>query len=431
MQFTSHRSGIPRDFAIGVVVGRDGDHSIPGLPPIQANATLPCPGVKNNGSCTRSDLLKAVKEQKPVFAPNQKSTYCNDAYELLGLVLETVTGQDYGDYIAGAILKPLNMTMSSFATPPDDHAVIAQGKSAIWDVKQGVQRPTGGMYASASDLSKFLRYALRNYNSIATGVNWLLPVSWATGMQTFYGMPWEILRSETVLEHSRRPVTIVAKSGGLPGYVSQIFLLPEYDLGVTILVAGDIALLDQLQEIVLVNLIKAAEAAIWDHVATVYTGDLVAMNSFLNSSLSLRSKPEHGLTVSKFISNGTDMLGTGIPQFLAPFMTADESPWHAQLVPTLLFKNESTKQGEIWRMLVVQERMEGRSGRGVFDGMCLTNIDTATYNSLPLNEVVFWHDQGLVELPAFQVVFKTATGKDMADASWPASLANVLQHVIG
>ena len=430
MQSTCHRSGIPRDFAIGVVVGRDGDHSIPGLPPIPVNATLPCPGVKNNGSCTRGDLLRAVKQQKPVFAPNQKSTYCNDAYELLGLVLEAVTGQDYGDYIAEAIHKPLNMTMSSFTTPPDDHAVIAHGKSAIWDVKQGVQRPTGGMYASASDLSKFLRYVLRSYNSIATGINWLLPVGWATGMQTFYGMPWEILRSDSVLEHSRRPVTIVAKSGGLPGYVSQIFLLPEYDLGVTILVAGDIALLDQLQEIVLVNLIKAAEAAVWDHIATIYPGDLIATKSSLDSSFSLRSTPEHGLVVSKFISNGTDMLGTGIPQFLAPFMTADGTPWHVQLVPTLLYKNESTKQGEIWRMLVVQERMEGRSGQGLFDEMCLTNVDTATYNSLPLNEVVFWHEEGLVELPAFQVVFEPAPDRGVRVKSWSASFKDLLQHVI-
>jgi len=413
-----------------VVVGRDEDATHIGLPPIQGNATLPCPSVKNGGSCTRSDLLRALKQQRPVFAPNQQSTYCNDAYELLGLALEDVTGQDYGDYITEAILKPLNMTMASFATPPDDHAVIPDGKSAIWDVRQGVQRPTGGLYASANDMSKFLRYALKHYNSIATGVNWLLPVSWSTGVQSFYGIPWEILRSDTVLEHSRRPVTVVGKSGGLPGYYSQIFLLPEYDLGVTILVAGNMALYDQLQETIMGSLIRAAEATIWDHVATVYDGDRVATNSSLNSSLSLRSSPKHGLTISRFISNGTEMVGTDIPKWLAPYLEADGTGWHAQLVPTLLFKNESSKQGEIWRILVVQEREGGKSGPGLFDDFCLTNIDTATYASLPVNEVVFWHEEGLVELPAFQVAFKVAGDKGMETASWPASFANMLQHII-
>lgn len=397
-----------------------------------ANSTEQCPeGKKNGGSCTRSDLLRALKQQKPVFAPNQKSTYCNDAYELLGLVLEDVTGQDYSDYIAEAILEPLGMAKTSFETPSDEHAVLSNGWSSVWDVQQGVQRPTGGLYASASDMSKFLRYVLGHYNSIATGVNWLLPASWSTGMRSFYGMPWEILRSDTVLEHSKRPVTIVAKSGGLPGYVSQIFVLPEYDLGITILVAGNITLLEKhLQEIVLVNLIRAAEAAVWGHVESVYPGNFAATNSSLNSSLSVKASAQDGLTISRFISNGTDMLGTMIPKFLAHDV-ADGAAWHAQLVPTLLYKNESTKQGEIWRLLVVQERLEAKSGYGLFDDFCLTNIDTMTYGSLPLNEVVFWHEEGLVELPTFQVVFKQTADTDKEDELWSAPLKSLFQHIIG
>lgn len=412
------------------MVARQEDPTVIGLPPRQGNTTSACPSVANGGSCTRSDLLRAVKQQKPVFAPNQKSTYSNDAFELIGLALEDVTGQSYSDYITEAILKPLNMTKASFATPRDDHAVLSYGNAAIWDVKQGVQRPTGGLYASASDLSKFLRYILKHYNSIATGVNWLFPASWATGLQSFYGMPWEILRTDSVLEHSKRPVTIVSKSGGLPGYVSNIFLLPEYDLGVTVLVAGNITLLDQVQDIVLKGLIKAAEASIWDHTKTVYDEDFVATNSSLNSSLSLRSTPQHGLTISKFISNGTDMLDTVLTQILAPYVPPQKQGWHAQLVPTLLFKNESTKQGEIWRFLIVQERTEKKSGHGLFDEFCVTDVDTTSYGTLPLNEVVFWHEEGLVELPAFQVVFKPTADRGTEGGSWSASFENLLQHVI-
>ena len=429
-QSNSLRSGIPRDFAIGAVVGRQQDPTVIGLPPLQVNNTLACPATAKNGTCTRPDLLKAVKQQKPVFAPNQKSTYSNDAFELLGLVLEEVTGQTYSDYITDAILKPLEMNQTSFATPPDNHAVLSYGNAAIWDIKQGVQRPTGGLYASASDLSRFLRYTLKHYDSIATGVNWLSPASWATGLQSFYGMPWEILRTDSVLENSRRPVTIVSKSGGLPGYVSYIFLLPEYDLGVTVLVAGNVTLLDQLQDIVLTGLIRAAEASIWDHTKTVYDGDFISNNSSLNSSLSLRSTPKHGLTISKFISNGTDMLDTVLTQMLAPYVPPQKTGWHAQLLPTLLFKNESTKQGEIWRFLIVQERMEKKSGHGLFDEFCVTDVDTTSYGTLPLNEVIFWHEEGLVELPAFQVVFKPAADRGAKGGFWSASFGDLLQHVI-
>jgi hypothetical protein len=369
--------------------------------------------------------------QKPIFAPNQKSTYCNDAYELLGLALENATGQDYGEYITEAILKPLNMTMSSFATPSDDHAVLPCGKSTIWDVQQGVQRPTGGLYASASDMSKFLRYVLRHYNAIATGVNWLLPVSWSTGMHTFYGMPWEILRSGSVLKHSKRPVTIVTKSGGLPGYYSQILLLPEYDLGVTILVAGNITVLNRLKEIVLVGLIQAAEAAMWDHVDKIYTGNLTATNASLNSSLSLEGSPQNGLTISKFISNGTDVLQTVLPQSLGAEMDTHKTSRHAQLTPTLLFKNESSQQGEIWRIVIVQERKEEQNGRGLFEDFCLTDIDTVSYASLPLNEVVFWHEESLVELPAFGVTFKAEEVDEVEHAGVQGSLTGLWQKVLG
>lgn len=415
-----------------MVVGRheDEDFTKIGLPPVTRNSTLVCPDVVNNGSCTRKDLLRALKQQKPVFAPNQKSSYCNDAYELLGLALENATGRDYSDYITDAILKPLGMTSTSFEKPSDNHAVLTRGNSAIWDVDEGVQRPTGGLYASASDLSKFLRYVLRHYNAIATGVNWLLPASWSTGINTFYGMPWEFLRSDSVLEHSKRPVTLATKSGGLPGYVSEIMLLPEYDIGITILVAGDIALLNRLMEIVSVGVIRAAEAAVWQHMAGVYTNTMVAVDSNLNSSISFETSPSHGLTISSFISNGTDMLATVFPRFLGHQLTTGNS-WHAQLVPTLLFKNESAQEGEIWRMVVVEDRVEEQSGHKLFDDFCLTDLDTMEYGGLPLNEVVFWHDEELVELPAFRVKFKPAAQGKMSGRSWSTPLKSLVQQVIG
>lgn len=417
-----------------MVIGRleDEDLTDIGLPPITHNNTLVCPEGVHNGTCTRSDLLRAVKQQKPIFAPNQKSTYSNDAFELLGLALENATGRDYSEYITYAILKPLNMTSTSFEKPSDDHAVLTRGQSAIWDVEEGVQRPTGGLYASASDLSKFLRYILRHYNAIATGVNWLMPASWSTEIHTFYGMPWEILRSNSVLEHSERAVTIVTKSGGLPGYTSQVLLLPEYDLGVTILVAGTGKLLKELRDIVLPEVIRAAEAAVWNHMATVNTKDMVTTEPNLNSSLSLETSPSHGLAIKSFISNGTDVLNTVIPRFLGlSLIPGNTSSWHAQLVPTLLFKDEKLQEGEIWRMVVVEDRVEKQSGHKLFDDFCLTDVDTTEYGGLPLNEVVFWHEAGLVELPAFRVKFKAAAQGEMPGLSWSSPLKSLVQQVIG
>jgi CubicO group peptidase (beta-lactamase class C family) len=397
------RSGIPRDFASGFIEGSLPDPTVIGLPPPLENRTQPCRSIENNTSCTSADLLRALKQQSPVFPPDWKSTYSNEAFSLLGLVLEHVTGRTYSEYMTEAILGPLGMSSSSFEKPPDDNAVLPVG-SEIWDREEGVERPTGGLYASSSDTSKFLRYILKNYNSIATGENWLSPASWGTGMSNFYGMPWEIFRSDEILEDTRRPVTFYTKSGGLPGYASLIVLLPEYNLGVTLLVGGDNSLLNILRDLILPALVKTAESAIWEYVADQYAGRMVATDQSLNSSLTLASSPKDGLTITNFISNGTDVLNFVIPQFLVPNLAREGIPWHAQLIPTMLFKDESSEEGEIWRMLIV----EGRTGNSsVFDEWCLSDVDNSAYKGVPINQIVFWREDGLVEFSAFEAVFKS------------------------
>ena len=252
-------------------------------------------------------------------------------------------------------------------------------------------------------MSKFLRYVLMNYNSIATGENWLSPASWGTGMSNFYGMPWEIFRSDKILEDTRRPVTFYTKSGGLPGYSSLIVLLPGYSLGVTLLVGGDQKVLGSLRDLLLPALVKVAESTTWEYLANAYAGKMVAIEQSLNSSLTLASSSKEGLTITALISNGTDILNFVIPQFLVPDLARQGIPWHAQLIPTMLFKNETSEKGEIWRMLIVESRTENTSA---FDEWCVSDIDSVTYGGIPINEVVFWRKEGLVEFSAFDVVFK-------------------------
>jgi CubicO group peptidase (beta-lactamase class C family) len=74
--------------------------------------------------CGRADLLKRLKSAKPLFAPNQKSTYSNVNFDLLGLVIEKASGMPYEDYVEMAILKPLEMDSTTFKKPSDRHAVL-------------------------------------------------------------------------------------------------------------------------------------------------------------------------------------------------------------------------------------------------------------------------------------------------------------------
>jgi CubicO group peptidase (beta-lactamase class C family) len=92
---------------------------------------------------TCSDLFTSLAKQEPLYPPKQKSTYSNNNFVLLGLVIEKVTGMCYADYIESSILKPLGMAMSSFTKSNDSFAVLPKlpTGSNYWDTEEGVDNP--------------------------------------------------------------------------------------------------------------------------------------------------------------------------------------------------------------------------------------------------------------------------------------------------
>ena len=345
------------------------------------------------------DLLNVIRSQAPVFAPNQRSTYSNVAFELLGLALARAANQSYESYIEDAIFKPLDMTNSRFSQPPDNTGVIPF-KPHYWDVDGGIQKPTGGIYSSTNDLSKYLRYILTHHNDITNAVNWMHPVSPSRGLHSFYGMPWEIFRTDRILPTSKRTVDFITKGGGFPGYTSLIIVIPAYDLGITLLTAGSTSLLRKLQDIATTRLVRAADALAATQAQQRYAGTYASTTPGLNTSMTL-AVAERGLVVTKFVSNGTDFLQSPLMKAAAP------AQWFAQLVPTL--RSEGVHGGEIWRLLVVEEQTEGEGKGAVWDDFCMEDVDRPLYAAVPVNKVVFCDRRGeagafgRLELPGFRV----------------------------
>lgn len=348
---------------------------------------------------TYKDMLDIVKPKSPLFAPNQVSSYSNLAFDLLGLVLSRVSNQTFDDYIENAILKPLNMTASTLSTPPDSAGVIPLSPH-YWDVDAGIQKPTGGIYSSSSDLSKFLRYVLTHFNAVTHAVNWLNPVSPSRGLNSFYGMPWEILRTDRILKDSRRTIQFITKGGGLPGYTSIVVVIPDYELGVTILVAGGREdLLGAMLEIVTVAIVRAAEQLAVRQLSERYAGTYQSSDPDLNSTITFTAD-HRGFVAEKFISNSTNVLdGAAANLYVA-------ENWYAALSPTLLYHDEDKKQGEEWRMLNAEVRTE--SVGGIWDDFCVEDMDRPMYAGLPFNEFRFWdrNEKGqfqTIEIVGFRV----------------------------
>ena len=395
----TQQSGIPRDLAQGDVIVDPDRAAKLGLPPINDSLFdlgLPsCDGLVNyTAACTPIDLLSWAMTLDPVFAPNQKSFYGNMNFELLGLVIANVSSVPYDEYITTRILQPLGMAGSRFTMPPDEVAAVAADIEYYWPFYMGVQNPTGGLYASASDMSTWLRYVLSTYNArpLAAG-NWFAPTSFSGSIDTFYGMPWEIFRARTseVVEefNSTRPLTFITKGGGLPGYTSIVIMIPEYAIGITILVAGNGKALEDIREVVVNEMVRFAEEAAMAELRARYVGPYEDETS--NSSITLAQSDKYGLTVRRWISNGVDTLlafGDIYSQF-------GRGPWLMHVLPTLLYADEKAQTGEKWRLVpqhIASEQKERRTPGGsssVWDNFCVSDWDIIAYAGKPMTEIVF------------------------------------------
>lgn len=370
-------------------------------------------------------MFSYIKTIEPLFAPNQHSSYSNINYNLLGVVIARVANMTYDEYITTHILDVLGMNQTTFRQPPNSVAAIAKGIEYYWPFYMGVQNPTGGLYSSSSDLSKWLRYVLSTYNGQTPALNWFAPTSFGGSTQGFYGAPWEIFRAKVrdlVPEHSgltsTRPVTFITKGGGLPAYSSEVIMLPEYGLGVTILVAGNGQAVSEIHEIVSRQMIGFAEDAALEELRHRYVGTFEHVDAEGNVThrLTLDRSADHALFVTEWTADGIDVLA-GLRKRYAK--TGNEVVWH--VVPTLLHVDEKNVRGARWRVIPSIQRPKDSDTipkRRIWDNFCVSDWDFNSYAGKPLNEVIFWTDEDTddqaveVELSAYRTKLRRVSDND-------------------
>jgi CubicO group peptidase (beta-lactamase class C family) len=87
-----------------------------------------------------SDLKPLVAADRPAFAPGSRFQYSNSGFLLLGLMIEGVSGETYGDYLQTHVFIPSGMTASSVM--PADPSQRAVGMTTMPEM---LMPPIGGM----------------------------------------------------------------------------------------------------------------------------------------------------------------------------------------------------------------------------------------------------------------------------------------------
>ncbi len=200
-------------------------------------------------------------------------------------------------------------------------------------------------------------------------------------------MPWEIVRTAKFSADGRL-VDVFHKGGGIDGYFTSIILIPEFNIGLTIMHAGSYhphrLLRDPFLKIVGTEVEKLMRA----EGQKKYAGTYKAASS-IDSFVELTMDNGSGLRIKSWVSNGVDFLATyhriKEPYWLLP---SDE----LRLIPSNMDRGADT---EVWRVQPSSKK-ESNPDR-VFDDFYMPHLDYFMYFNKPADEFVFKSENDVVK----------------------------------
>ena len=182
----------------------------------------------------RKEISKAV-----VFENLTHFKYSNFGYALLGQVISKASGINYDDYVKNNIIKRLGMTKTAPDLTEQSEGWLAKGYSRIIPGKErktfnhirtNAYASATGFLSNVSDLAKYLgALSLKRKGADALigreSKKEIMRAHWATGEgPESYGLGFKIYKIDTrkIIEHG----------GGFLGFITQIALDVENDIGV-------------------------------------------------------------------------------------------------------------------------------------------------------------------------------------------------------
>lgn len=254
------------------------------------------------------------------------------------------------------------------------------------------------MYSSASDLSTLGR-AILSSKLIRPSVTrrWLNPITFSADILASIGAPWGVRRIQLAKDtQPHRTLSIFTKAGTFRKYTAFLTLLRDFNLGFTIMMAGNPTVNNfKAADLIGEAIIPAYDAVARDEADKLFSGIYVNENSLLVISTD-PNKP--GLGIGPWLSNGTDMISTALllqsggseAQPLGAAMQAEARLYYTQL------ESKTSDGGKKQSWKAIFEVTGGPNlGPQLWSTDCATwiGVTGVTYNSLPLDEFVFNFDR--------------------------------------
>ena len=190
---------------------------------------------------TPLELIDFFKDEPMDFAPGEQYLYNNSAYFMLGYIIEKVSGQPYGEYIAEHFFRPLGMDDSYYGSTSRIIPNRASGYQRSGDVYENADflsmtQPysAGSLLSTVDDLHTWYR-AVMNEQVVSRGSLEKAHSRYVlnNGQPVDYGYGWSLgfIQGSPTIEHN----------GGINGYLTSSIYLPEEQVFVALFTNCDCA----------------------------------------------------------------------------------------------------------------------------------------------------------------------------------------------
>ena len=179
--------------------------------------------------------VDGLADVTPAYAPGERWEYSNTNYQILGRLIEVVSGLEYQTYVATNILAPVGM-QDSFVADGEIHDSMATGHRPWFTTKRPLPEnttdrataPQGGIFASAKDLALYMQMMMNGQDDVLSAEGKALMMRPASPASPSYGLGWFIDSGNRTVWHS----------GASPGVETLATMIPTQNKAVVVLVNG-------------------------------------------------------------------------------------------------------------------------------------------------------------------------------------------------
>ena len=187
---------------------------------------------------TQEQFIKAIGKEPMEFQPGDSWKYCNTGFNLLGYIIENVSGKNYWEFMSERVFQPLGMTATTkrlFSLVIPNRASGYEQTNHVWmnrDTDLTEVFSAGAIASTVGDLAKW-DLALdteRLLTAASKGQMWT-PVKLNDGKTRKYGFGWNV----DILEDHKN----IGHGGSTSGFSASNQRFPDDRLAVVILTNTD------------------------------------------------------------------------------------------------------------------------------------------------------------------------------------------------